>query len=385
MAIFKWEKCPECKKKLRAENPTTPGKCPVCGAAMAYSENWHISFYARGREVIQSASPKRKEAEAALAKQRTDIREGKFFSKKKDFTWEEAVKKFRVWFTANTADNTRLMYENCIKMLTPHFREYTLRQITPELVEEYKTIRSKSVTNSTINRDIATIKRMYALMCDEWKLIDYNPVRSVKKLKENASRIRFLSEDEKKRLLDACIYTGEQKKKEDRDRGSNSKWLRLGVSIALNTGIRKEAITSLMVSEIDFPARFIRAKTKGGKITNAPMNDQIYAELWDYCEEKKKEKIASPYLFPSRESSLKPIRADIHRAFERACEIAGIEDFRFHDLRHTFARDFYKRTKDWKALSQILNHGDVSVTMKIYVNFDEDDLTEAMKKFNAGS
>jgi integrase len=329
-----------------------PGNCRKCGEKMRYLDNWYISFTAGGKEILQAVSPNRRLAEAVLAKKKTEVREGKFFQTAKDYTWDEGVKKFRTWFLANTSINTQRMYENCLKMLEPHFGEYTLRQITAEMVENYKMLRSESVTNSTINRDIATIKRLYSLMSDEWKLLNYNPVRSVAKLSENPSRIRFLTHDEETALLAAC-------------ESSSSRWLRLGVMIALNTGLRKETITSLMFSEIDFQARFIRAKTKGGKSTNVPMNDIIYKELWEYCEEQKSRKIVSPYLFPSQTSSMKPIRADIHDSFDRACKKAGIENFRFHDLRHTFARKFYKRTHDWKALSQILNHSDVSVTMRI--------------------
>jgi len=373
MAIFKFEKCPSCLYRRRVAKPTKPESCPKCTTTMLYSDNWYISFSSAGKELLQSVGPSKKEAEAAHAKQIVSVREGKFFPKAKEYTWEEAVKKFRTWFKANVAEKTALMYENSLKMLDPHFSEYTLRQITPEMMDEFKTIRSENVTNSTINRDIATVKRMYSLMCDEWKLIDYNPVRVVKKLKENPSRIRFLTDEEKTKLLAACT-----KGKGD---GRRSMWLRLGVLIALNTGMRKEAITSLKLTEIDFHTRFIRAATKGGKITTTPINDVLFPELWAYCEARKQEKIASPYLFPSKDSSLVPIRADIHGSFNRACEKVEIKDFRFHDLRHTFARDFYKKTKDWKALSQILNHSDVSVTMRIYVNFDERDLTEAMNVF----
>jgi len=368
MSIYKWEKCPACLTKRRVSKPTVPRPCSKCGGKTQYSENWYISYTYNGKEVSQVVGQSRKLAEAALAKQKTAIREGKFFSKRADLEWQEAVCKFATWYRANTSRNTQLMYDNCIKQLTEHFGHCTLRQITPEMIEAYKALRSETVTNSTINRDIATIKRLYALICDEWYLMDYNPTRAVKKLKENPSRVRFLTEEEKRRLLDAC-------------RKSESQWLYMGVLIALNTGMRKEAITSLKFAEIDFASRFIRATTKGEKITQVPINDALYVELLKYCEERKKEPIASPYLFPSPNSSLKPIRPDIHISFDRACRAAGISDFRFHDLRHTFARDFYRKTKDWKALSQILGHSDVSITMKVYVNFTEDDLAEAMQRF----
>lgn len=373
MAVFKFEKCPKCLYRRRTTKPTAPAVlCPKCGEQMAYSD-WNISFYSAGREIFQAVGPSKKLADAAHAKQITAVREGKFFDKAEDYTWKDAVDKFRKWFTANTQPKTAAMYENSLKMLSPHFSEYSLSQITPELVDDFKTTRMETVTNSTVNRDIATIKRLFSLMCDEWRLIHNNPLHAVKKLKENPSRIRFLSDEEATSLLAAC-----NKQKGD---GRRSSWLRLAVLIALNTGIRKESITSLMWSEIDFKAGFIKAGTKGGKMTSVPIVPDLRTALEAYQKEEKAKPVLSPYLFPSHKGQGRPIRADIHGSFDNACVTAKIKDFRFHDLRHTFARNFYKRTRDWKALTTILNHSDVSITMKIYVNFDEGDLTAAMKIF----
>lgn len=379
MAVFKLERCPQCRYQKRSVKLSTPGVCPKCSAEMAYSESWYISYYKGGRERLEAVGKSKRLAEAVEAKKKTEIIEGKHLDKAADCSWHEAVKKFRTWFVTNTKPKTARMYENSLKILAAHFGDYSLSQIDAEKVEKFKQIRLETVTNSTVNRDIATLKRLYALMCDEWHLIPNNPMHAVKKLKENPSRMRFLTADEETKLLSACYQ---------RKKGPPSRWLGLAVLTALNTGMRKEAITSLKKSEIDFSARFIRAATKGGKTTSVPINDILYAALTDYLLEQKKEEdksgIVSLYLFPSPRDARKPIREDIHKGFDTACRMAGIEDFRFHDLRHTFARNFYKRTHDWKSLSMILNHSSVAITMAIYVNFDDNDLTEAMKAFEAG-
>jgi integrase len=376
MAVYKREQCPKCPSRRRALKPTTPGICPKCGEQMAYSDNWFISFYKAGKEISQVVGPSRKMAEAAHAKQVTAIREGRFFDRSDDYTWTDAVDKFRKWFAANTMPKTIAMYENSLKMLGPHFDQYYLSQITPEMVDDFKSLRLLTVTNSTVNRDLATIKRLFSLMCEEWRLIHHNPLHSVKKLKENPSRIRFLSDDEANKLLAAC-----DKKEGD---GRRSTWLRMAVLIALNTGIRKETITSLRWDEVDFKASFIKARTKGEKMTSVPIVPELKEAIESYHKVQKAKTVLSPYLFPSHKDARRPIRADIHGSFDNACKAAGIKDFRFHDLRHTFARNFYKRTRDWKALTTLLSHSDVSITMKIYVNFDDGDLTEAMKRFAGG-
>lgn len=370
MAVFKVEKCPLCKYHRRST--AGAGVCPKCGAAMVLSDNWYITYSKAGREIMEAVGPNRKTAEAVLAKQKTAIIEGKYFDKADDYTWDTAVDKFRKWYEVHTAPKTQAMYANSLKMLEPHFGEYYLSQITYEMVDDFKALRLMTVTNSTVNRDIATLKRLYSLMCDEWHLIRHNPMTAVKKLKENPSRVRFLTEREIARLIAAC----------DKKAGRRSTWLKLAVLIALNTGMRKETITSLMWSEIDFAGGFIRAETKGGKKTNVPLGGELLAELEALRKERRSGKVLSTYLFPSHTDPRKPIRSDIHGSFDNACETAGIKDFRFHDLRHTFAKNFYQRTHDWKALTTILNHSDVSITMKIYINFDEGDLSAAMRVFN---
>jgi len=231
------------------------------------------------------------------------------------------------------------------------------------MVEAFKAERSTQVTNSTLNRDLATIKRLFSL-AEEWGMVEVNRILKVKKLQENPARTRNLTEEEVSRLITSC----------------GPGWLKLAVTLAVDTGMRKTPIFTLRRQEIDFDKNIIEKESKGGKTIRVPMTDRVRTALQNYIREQKVIPQGG-YIFPSRDNPSRPVRIDSDTSFKRACRVAGIKDLRFHDLRHTFATLFYQRTKDWKALQDILGHSDISITMKVYTHLKEDHLQEAMERF----
>lgn len=363
MAVFKVGKC-RCgyKKNVSGKEKETE-ICPSCGETLSISESWYISYTVNGKKYVKSVGSSKRMAEDALAKVRVDVREGRFFDRVKDTAWEKAVVSFRQWIVNNCKPKTVLMYENSLRVLTPYFGKYTLNKITPQMVEAFKAERSAQVTNSSVNRDLATLKRLFSL-AEEWGMIEINKIRKVKKLKENPARTRSLTENEANKLIEAC----------------GPEWLKLAVLIAVETGLRKSAIFTLRRSDIDFTKNTIEKKTKGDKKVRIPMTQRLRSALQAHLANQK---VTSKegYLFPSPANPSRPLRIDSDTSFKNACKKAGIKDFRFHDLRHTFATRFYQRTKDWKALQEILGHSDVSVTMRVYTHLQDEHLKEAMKKF----
>lgn len=284
--------------------------------------------------------------------------------------WFEAAEMFRQWFRTNKKPKTRAMYENSLKTLTEYFGHLTLNQISPALVEEFKARRAKEtrvaiidgkateipISPATINRDLATLKRLFSLS-EEWGLISVNRIHRIKLLKENNKRLRFLTDEEIEKLLQHC----------------EQPHLKLTVRIALETGLRKEAILSLRWSEIDFQSKMIHKATKADKIVHIPLTELLEHELRSW---RQFQKVLSPFVITYKGQPVK----DIKRSFATACRNAGIKDFRFHDLRHTFASHFLMRTKDLKTLQEILGHSDITTTMR-YAHLLDEHKKEAMKRF----
>lgn len=364
MAVYKIEKCQSCQKYQRSEpSPKTPGPCPKCGAKMLYSDNWYISYKHNGKKYVEAIGPQKRMAEDAYAKARVLIREGKFFDKAPQTTWRKAVAAFRQEYKNNTSPKTQKMYDHSLEVLAPYFEGYTLDQITAQMGERFKAERSAQVTNSTVNRDLATLKRLFSL-CEQWGFVEVNRIARVKLLKENASRTRFLAEDEIGSLLAEC----------------GQGLLFMAVLIALNTGLRKNEVLTLTWKELDLDGRFLEKSGKGGKVVKIPLTATLYNALIAF---RKKQAVMSQYVLPAPKNPSKPIRVDSLRSFDGACKKAGIADFRFHDLRHTFASHFLMKTGNLKALQEILGHSDIKMTMR-YSHLLDEHKRNAMEIFEKG-
>lgn len=360
MARYKIERCRACGYR---HNEPKPGKqnntCPRCNTRMYYSVNWYISYQTEGVKYIESVSPRAAEADDGLAKRRVQIRENRFFDIKADVTWHAALIKLRATYS-RISGKTQRMYENSITRLeAADFNR--LRLTDPDItdrIDEYICVRQEkdSVTNSTINRELATLKRM-AKLC---KLHDL--FSEITMLPENSARIRHLSVAEQEALIRAC----------------ESPQLRLAILIALNTGLRREGVYGLAWEHIDFQTMTITRTVKGNKSVRIPMTERLAEALKEY----RQQAILSKHVFPSPGKPGEAVRSDNSRPFVNACRRAGITDFRFHDLRHTFATNFLFHTRDKRVLQDILGHTDSRMTDR-YAHILDEQKRGAMKKYEA--
>jgi integrase len=134
--------------------------------------------------------------------------------------------------------------------------------------------------------------------------------------------------------------------------------LRLIVLIALTTGMRIAEIFGLKWLDLLYGEGLIavRAKLKGGKIRYVPMPPELAAELRRYPAVLGEDRV-----FPPKRGA-KGERQRVEGSFETVLEMAGIEDFRFHDLRHTFASWYMMNGGDLYELAKILGHANIKMT-----------------------
>lgn len=361
MAVFKVEKCGACQYKRNVPKPKEPGACPRCGAPMKYSENWYLSYQVHGRKYLKAVGPQKRLAEDALGKIRAEIREGRHFNRITETPWPTAVEQFQSWLQVNVKPSTKISYESCLRNLEPHFSRHTLNKITPHMIEQYKAARSSQVSNSTVNRDLATIKRIFSLSL-KWGLVEVDKIRTVSLLTENKARERFLSLEEIERLKKAIVM-------------SKSPYLQLAVIISLETGLRRSGVLSLKWSEIDFKTGTITKVTKGDKEVRIPITGRLRTVLQEY---KAGRKILSQYVL-SDDAGGHP--KNLRTSFRTALTEAKIKNLRWHDLRRTFGSHFIMATKDLVALQTLLGHSDFSVTKKHYAHLIDEHLVNAMKTF----
>jgi integrase len=142
------------------------------------------------------------------------------------------------------------------------------------------------------------------------------------------------------------------------------------VTVAVNTGMRKGEILGLAWERVDFARGVLRLEqTKSGRRREIPMNQAVDEALARLAGPK-----AEGLVFRNGDGSQ---WGSIRTAFEAACREAKNEDFRFHDLRHTFASHFMMSTGDLPALQKILGHATPAMTMR-YAHLAEAHVRQAM-------
>jgi integrase len=326
----------------------------------------------RKRKLVKAVSPVKKTAEEYAAKLITQRAEGEFFDKVKKLTFERGAKIFLDDCRDRVAEGrlgprTLEVYEGRLSAsLIPVFRGIEMARLTREAIEQYKRGLAQKVKPATVNLHLATLKRLYAVLMSK-DLLKVNTALSVGLLRADNKRDRFLTEAEIARLLKQCEF---------RPR------LLMIVLIALNTGLRLSGCLTLKWSEIDFKQGQITKVVKGGKTVFIPITDEFKKILLDHKASAGNLINIKGYVTPS---PMKARRGD-HLArtsdfgFKNACERAGIKNFHFHDLRHTFATHFLARTKDIHTLSHILGHSTVTMTER-YAHLLDDVRREAMRQF----
>jgi integrase len=180
-------------------------------------------------------------------------------------------------------------------------------------------------------------------------MIANNPFSGFDKFEE-LERTRFLTEDELVRFLRAVA-----------DAEKQSPHLKDIVLTAILTGLRKTAILRLHKNEINFNlgliTKFPGQTNRNKRAGVIPIPDDLVEILKSRIEQSK-----SGYLFENPHTG-KPTD-NIKKSFKKALEKAGIDDFRFHDLRHTFATYALVRSKDIRGVQEILGHKNIQTTQK---------------------
>ena len=307
---------------------------------------WFYDFSIRGvryRGAIPEAR-NRDQAKQAETRERNSVFDGKYGSRRirqpklKDFVRDTLLPWAEVNRQSWSKDASRL------KPILEFFGEKRLDDISPFLIEKYKTQRkttpiirvtadgaavSKPRSVATVNRELSLLSRIFSIA----RML--NPCSDVKKLPGEQPRTRYLLVEEEDRLMSAL---------------DSKPILRSIVVLALNTGMRRGEILRLQWEHLDFHKNEIKAThTKGHRDRFIPMNAKTREELLRLQASSK-----GLFLFPGRKEGAS--LSDIKRPFNAACDRAGIKDFRFHDLRHTCASYLAQNGATLLEVADVLGH-----------------------------
>lgn len=243
-------------------------------------------------------------------------------------------------------------------------RDKLLKEPSPKfkLSEDGEKIEVKR-SYATVNRYMAALSVVLTKATKEWEWLEENPMFKVSKKKESRGRIRFLSEEEHKALLTAC----EQ---------SNSALINLLVVIALSTGARFSEILYLKWDNVDFKRKmFYFMDTKNKENRAVPISSKAYELLKEHAKVRK---INSSYVF-ARLDGKKP--ADLRWYWDKVVETAGLENFKFHDLRHTAASYLAMNGASLLEIAEILGHKTLAM-VKRYSHLTKKHTAEILERMN---
>ena len=272
------------------------------------SRFWWIDVVLPGgrRVCLSTRTENRDEAEALLARLKVDSFRESAFGVKPRRPWQEAVVRYlTLKATLRSIEDTRLIF----RKLDPYLGSLDLNEIDGDLV--WKVIKgelAKGNKPATVNRYLATMRALLRMARDEWQWIDRFP--KIRLLPGEVERDRWLTREEAERLIAA-----------------SPPHLSAMIRFALSTGCRAREITGLEWGRVNLERRTAWLdRTKNGTPRGVPLNEDAVAVLEG--ERGKHPRICFTYRG-------RPIAWELtNNAWHTAIRKAGIEDFRFHDLRH---------------------------------------------------
>lgn len=324
--------------------------------------NYYLDFTFHGKRIRKMYGPSRKGASEAISKIKSEIAENKFLDKRKEppkVSFHDFAKQYLEWVRANRKPTSYQGTLSKMRKLDAEFGAKLMGEINVWLIEKYKAKRKEDVKGqrkeklkpATVNREIALLKTMFTKAI-EWGIVKDNPAKKVKLLKGEVRRLRFLMPDEVQLLLSKC---------ED--------WVRPIVIIAVNTGARKGELLNLRWSEVDFQQGIITLlDTKNGERRDVPMNETARGTLSGIEDQEG-------HVFKKGGKPLKYF--GVRKPFEKAVRESKIEDFRFHDLRHTFASLLVMSGVDLNVVRDLLGHKTLEMTLR-YAHLSPDHKAKAI-------
>jgi integrase len=337
--------CPECKRRKSYNLKTCS-----CGFSLSRFSGrvWWIEWYQDGQRKRERIGPNKAAAEQRLREVLTARTEGRYIQKSPD-----AITRFKdlaAWYLELPEVKAKRSYDRDRQSLNNRlllfFGDRLLKDITPALVEAYRQRRLGQPSGrapygptkpASVNRELACFKTIFSKAMKNGKA-ERNPAQGVKLLKENNERNRILNPEEYVLLLAQC-----------------PEHLAPIVKVAYYTAMRQGEILNLTWGQIDLKGGFINlapgdCKTNEGRLV--PLTRELVEMLKAMPRGLPAVKV---FTYEGRQIGV------IKTAFKAACKRAGIEDFCFHDLRHSAINNWRLQGHDYFRIMAATGHKTMTV------------------------
>ena len=297
------------------------------------------------------------------------IREGRYFERVegRKHTLKEAFRRFLEEFPADIVRRTQ------IQRWQDEIGHKTLTDINPALINEViskwkkeSTPRGEMRGGGTLNRHLSTLSVVFTAVVHDWGWHTRNPAKEVRRQKEPRGRMRYLSDDERGRLLETC-------------KKSDCRYLYVIVVLALSTGMRKAEIANLRWSTVDLnQGIIILYKTKNKTPRRVALRRHALQIL---KEHSKLRRIDTDFLFPGDLTFQNNKPYDFKKPWAKAVKDARLEDFVFHDLRHSCASYLAMGGATALEIAEVLGHKTLDM-VKRYSHLADSHTAKVVERMN---
>ncbi|MDE2009887.1 MAG: site-specific integrase, partial [Candidatus Omnitrophica bacterium] len=355
MAVFNRVYCPSCRGNNNVYGDERSINCHSCNAPIKIQEkDYYIEYRDRGKKYREHIGPSKSLAMTVLAKRKVEIAEGRFLEKKEEvrIRFEDfADEYYELHCKVNNKKSCETADKHNIKTLKAFFAGYYLDEISVHMIQTFKSEKMKEfkllksgekryLSPTTINRKLTCLKSIFNKAKTWGKFSGNNPVNGIKFSKENNGRLRFLEKEEADKLLKNCLPV-----------------IKPIVTVALNTGMRKGEIMKLKWRDIDFKRAIVHlTNTKNHEKREIPLNETTINAFVSVPQHPESELI---FVKDNGQSY-----GDFKKSFFTACRNSGIKNFRFHDLRHTFASHLVMNGVDLNTVRELMGHKSMAMTLR---------------------
>ncbi len=274
-----------------------------------------------GHRLISKTFKTKTEAEAWAASVENAINRDEFVPslESRRRTVKDMLERYRKFETPKKRDSYN--EQRYIDFWIDELGAYKIGSVTRAQIVEIRDHMAESKAPATVNRYIATLRHAFRIAMDDWEWCSRSPCKRIA-LKEPRGRDRHLNDDEIAALLKST-------------EASAHPHLHVAVLLALTTGARRGEILGLRWSDVDFKSGIaILHKTKNMDKRSIAIVPHVIAELRKL---QKVRRIDDDQIFPKPNPQGKRTYSTFDGAWNEARSGAGLDDFRFHDCRHTFA------------------------------------------------
>ena len=349
-------------------------KCRSWKTKKGISKSWYIDYKDTfGKRVIESGFKTKVEAEKTLAKRLQEIENGYYVDSNKSLTFAQLADKFLKYYAElHLKETTLSCYQCCLKHLLPIIGDMKVLEITPNTMNEYIRLKQSTtkLSNASINKHLVLAKQILNHAIDNG-LLARNPLDRLKKLKEEQIEQQCLTQKEVYAVLEVA-------KKHYPD------FYPLLIT-AIFTGARQGELFALTWDKINFVEVYMKIdkrvhnktiSTPKTRSSNRKINlpDEVIRVLKEW-------RLRCPHsemnlVFPNENGGFLDRHNVRKRNLNPVLRRAGVNEIRFHDLRHTFASLLLANDAHPKYVQDQMGHASIKITMDTYSHL----LPEAHKK-----